>query len=97
MRVVELKTGWKVAPVTVTNVLHAMEELRRRDPIAFYEMVHLCRYENWRLWGDTMLVLRAWGLIGPDNRPHDDTRQIILSAVSGEGTALEMNSPLAGA
>lgn len=95
MKQVTLKTGEQAPLSTVTAVMLNVHKLLDRDPIAFYELVQLCRTPgNWRLWGDTGRVLRSYDLIQSDDKPHDLIRAIVLSAVTGDGTGMVLGSPL---
>lgn len=66
----------------------------RNQPIAFYELVMCCREHGHKPFGNTGEILRSGGLLLGDDRPHDTIRNIVLSAVSGEGLEMTLGSPI---
>lgn len=95
METVILKTGVEVPRAFVEVATGSLESLLESYPIAFYELVMLCRDSNHELFGNTDEILRVHGLIEADDQPHDIIRLVVLASVDGEGLDLKLVSPLA--
>jgi hypothetical protein len=90
-----LKTGAIVPSMMVPVTRMSLDHLLGSNPIAFYELVQLCRDNTHELFGNTRDTLRGLSLIESDGLPHDVVRQIVLSSVYGEGLGLWLTSPVA--
>lgn len=76
---------------TVANaILKALEKLLCEDPIAFYELVKMCRGEH-RSFGSTLSTLHERHFT--DGAVHPLVRKIILSAVSGDEGEMMLTVP----
>lgn len=95
MDILKLKNGSEeVAPlvnVTMISVRHLLES----NPIAFVELVSLCQDRDHELFGNTAVELQRLALVKPDGSVHGSIRNIVLSAVEGEGLEMRFISPLA--
>jgi hypothetical protein len=90
-----LKIGKSVPkPVAMTTMV-ALRQIAENDPLAFYELVELCKDSNHQIWGDTD-KLKGLSLLQSDGRVRDDVKEVILSAAEGEGMELSLGSPFAG-
>jgi len=54
-----------------------------------------CRDETHKLFGNTGEVLKKLGLVQDDDGVHTSIRNVVLSAVEGEGLGLILDSPVA--
>jgi hypothetical protein len=88
-----LKNGSYV-PVPVANVIYlSLQSLSKQNPIALYELAMKARDNNHRLFGNTGEVLKELALLDSDGSIHDLTRDVVLSAIEGEGLDLKLVSP----
>lgn len=91
---VALRNGAKVPNVAVSATMLALENLLDAHPMYFYELVMVARGEVNRIAGDSDVLVKQ-GLLTRDGKMHDITRDIILSAVEGEGISMTLISPYA--
>ena len=95
MNIVTLKNGTQEAEPLVKVAMFSLSNLIEQDPIAFYELVMLCRDRSHSLFGNTPDKLHSLSLIEQSGQPHDSIRNVVLSAVSGDGLDMELHSPVA--
>lgn len=93
--VLKLKNGTEEAAPLVRVTMMALRSLMQDHPIAFFELVTLCRDRNHTLFGNTGVILRDQTLIQSDGQPHDSIRNIVVSAVTGDMMAMRLGSPVA--
>jgi len=74
-----------ILPSTEEAVLMNLGLLMDRNPIAFYELVSLCRDPKHRLFGNTAEVIRDLSLIQSDGTPHEVVRNVVSHHVTGDG------------
>lgn len=91
METVILKNG---AEEVKALVMVTMMSLRHLEPIAFYELVQKCKDDTHIFWGDTEEKLKSLALLECSGRPHDSIRNIVLSALAGEGLDMRLVSPI---
>lgn len=94
METVVLKNGAEEARALVTVGMISIESLAREYPMIFYELVMLARDRNHELFGRAGEELRNRALIGPGNHMHDSLRNIVMSAVTGEGMDMVLGNPI---
>lgn len=92
---VVLRNGAKEVKPLVVALMMAARSLIEDNPIAFYELICLCRNTNHELWGNAAEVLRTRNLIDDRGKVHDSCRNILPSAVIGDGLDMRIRSPLA--
>lgn len=96
MNAVTLKNGSKEASAAVAATMMSLNALVRDAPIVFYEMVQLCRDPGHEVWSSSILQdLMALSLVGSDGRVHSTVRNVVLSAVSGDGLNMRLAVPVA--
>lgn len=95
MKTVTLKTGVELPEAIVATGMLSLEHLIHSNPIAFFELVAVCRDLNHQIFGNAGDVLSGLALLELDGRPHDAIRDIVLAATEGEGLGLRLGSPLA--
>lgn len=94
---VRLKNGAKV-PETMVNLttLTLRQFLNKAGPVALYELNEKCKNPEHQMYGSTGIYAQEWKLMEGDRVP-DMTRDIILSAIKGEGLVLSVTNPVAPA
>lgn len=95
MDVLKLKNGSEEAAPLVKVTMMSVEHLMESHPIALMELVSLCRDRDHELFGNTAVELRSFALVDLDGSIHRSIRNIVLSAVEGEGLEMRLISPLA--
>ena len=95
MDMLKLKNGSEEAASLVKVTMMSVEHLLESKPIAFAELVSLCRDRHHELFGNTAVELQRFGLVEPGGSVHNSIRNIILSAVEGEDLEMRFISPLA--
>ena len=94
MEKVELKNGSFEVDSLVISSVAALEILQRVSLHAFCDLVDKCRDENHRLI--TAKVLMNANMIDSDRGTiHGYIKNVVLSAVEGEGFTMKLVSPLA--
>lgn len=97
-QLVKLRNGSEEPKPLVNIVLFSLERLFKEQPIHFYELVQLCRDGCHALFGKTEDDLLALGLVqrsvAGSFAVHDSIRNVVLSAVNGEGLELSLESPV---
>ncbi len=78
---ISLKHLWNsgFSGITVISDLH---QICKNDP-------------TYRAFGDNEKTLKGLALLQEDGKPHDTVRNIVLSAISGEGLEMMLVSPIA--
>jgi hypothetical protein len=95
MKMLKLKNGAEEAEPAVRVVMAALSNLIDRYPTAFYDVVMMCRPGNYKPFGNNGQILQDLALVSHDGTVHDSIRNVILSAVSGDGLAMALGNPLA--
>jgi len=94
METVILKNGAEEATILVTIVMKILKHLADERPLALYDLVMKCRDPNYQFFGDNEKYLQTLKLVGADGGIHDSDRNVILSAVSGNGPDMVFRSPI---
>lgn len=94
MRTVILKNGAEELGSFVEVMLRALSQLMTREPIAFYELVCLCRDSSHEVWPGMVEVLERAHLL-KSGRVHDSIRNVVLSAVTGDEADMALGDPRA--
>lgn len=92
---VTLKSGEEVRTSLKKTVMLALQSLMKNHPVAFYEMVMLCRDPDHEIWGDMGETLQDWKLVKPNGKVRPEVREIVLNAVKGEDMDMQLVSPVA--
>lgn len=93
LKAVVLKNGAEEVEPLVAVVMMSLRTLLRENPIAFFELVQLCKDRNHKPFGTTGTILEQTSLI-QNGVLHDSVRNIVLSAVEGEGLEMRLTSPV---
>jgi hypothetical protein len=91
---VRLKSGYEEAQSLVVSTIFQLELLITEDSIAFYEAVMIARNPEQVCFGDRANRLKELAILTRDGRMHDSVRNIIVSAVSGEGLEMRLGNPV---
>lgn len=95
MLAVTLRTGTEALDVLVRTTLLALGKVLETDPVAFLELVSLCRDPEHEMWGNSEEVLLGFHLMDGPGHVHQSVREIVLAATEGEGRYLHLVNPLA--
>jgi hypothetical protein len=90
----ELKNGAVEADVLVTATMVSLYQLWKKKPIVMYELHQKCLNNDHKLFGNAGADLRDLNLINDDDSVHGSIKNIVLSAMTGEGLSLTMVSPI---
>ena len=93
MEMLTLKNGAEEPKPLVLSVTMSLQKIFEDNPIVAYELVTMCREAGHKFFGDSEEVLKAWGLVQPDGKVHESIRNIVLSAVQGDGLNMVLGSP----
>ncbi len=97
MEVLVLKNGTKEAEWLVKTTMILLEDLIKSNSVAFYELTMKCRDSEHQFFGKTAELLKELALVQGDGTVHDSTRNIVLSAVEGDGLKMKLVSPVPSA
>lgn len=95
MEVIKLRNGAEEAKPLVAVMMMSLEHLMDERPLALYDLVMKCKDRNYQFFGDNEKHLQDLRLIGSDGAIHDSIRNIVLSAVRGNGIDMVLGSPVA--
>ncbi len=95
MNVVKLKNGAEEAAVLVAATMLSIHRLWDKEPIIGYELVMKCRDRNHKFFGVAGKKLAELALVSPSGDVHDSIRNIVVSAVVGDGLEMSLISPIA--
>ena len=95
MEQIRLKNGSEEAKVLVTVTSINVNNLLKTNPIAFFELVSLCRDPQHKPFGNTSQILADLSLMEPGGTVHQSIRNIVLSGSQGEGLDMVWTSPVA--
>jgi hypothetical protein len=94
MEIAKLKNGKEEAGPLVAVVMVTLGRLFDEEPITAFELVTLARDPSHVLWPGTPEKLAALGLV-EHGRIQNSIRNVILSAVTGEGLDMVLSDPRA--
>ena len=96
MEMVRLKNGAEEFGPTVKVVTLSLQHLMVANPIAFDELVEKARHPEHLLFGNAGQTLHRAGLLEADGEHmHDSVRNVVVSAVEGEGLEMRLVNPTA--
>lgn len=91
---VKLKNGSVEAKFVVVATMMSLDSLLQDNPGAFYELVTKCRDPKHKMFGNTKSICEHRALMNGDI-VHGSIRNIVLSAVEGDGLDMGLTSPYA--
>lgn len=93
INILKLRNGNEVPePIAISTMMN-LNLLMEKDPIAFFELVAKCKNSQHKMWGKTEKTVSDFGLINSGS-VHECIRDVVLSAVQGEGIEMVLGSPL---
>jgi hypothetical protein len=93
METVKLKNGTEEAKVAVSAIMLSIKSL---SPIDVYELAMKCRDRKHQIWEPSRKPLQDLKLVAADGSSiHETIRNIVLSAIEGEGFDMTIGSPVA--
>ena len=95
MNLVKLKNDAVEPDVLVAAIRVALEEILEKHPIAFYELVRVCRNPAHAPFGNAGDILKKFDLMEEGGTIHNSIRNVVLSAVAGDEFHLQLDSPYA--
>ncbi len=100
---ITLRNGTEAEKPLVAAITNTLTNLLNEQPIAFYELVRICRepgYTPFGAAGEPLLRLglaRIFGSTALENglwEVHEAIREIVLASVEGEGSEIRLISPV---
>jgi len=99
METVILKNGTEEVAQLVATIMHTLREMEgdmaNGGPICIYELVQMCRDRNHKPFGTSGEKLERLNLIN-GGQVHDSIRNIVLSAIEGDGLDVTLGDPVKG-
>lgn len=92
---VQLKNGNEEFKPLVAGTMVSLRQLYNEKPIAIYELAMLCRDPDHEILNKVIAQdLHDLGLIDAVAAVHDSIRNIVLSAVEGDGLDMVLGNPV---
>ena len=63
--------------------------------LALYDLAEICKDSSYKPIRENYKKLQDLSLLQADGKPHDSIRNIVISAVQGEGLEMRLGSPVA--
>lgn len=97
METVTLKNGAEEVKSAVGLLLVVLRDLLKENPMAFYDVVMVARDPAYidRVFPIHKMTLTGLNLLEASGNMHDTIRNIILSAVEGDGPEMTLTNPIA--
>ncbi len=93
MQTVVLKNGATEAVFLVNFTMMSINKLLSSNPMAFYELVEVCRDKKHKIFGTLGDDLIGLALLQSDGQPYGSIKNIVLSAVTDEGMDMTFEDP----
>lgn len=93
MEIAKLKNGREEILSLVTVTMMTLYKLMEENPIALYELTEKCKNPEHIIFGQIEPILQDLALIN-NGQIHDSIKNIILSAIKGEGLELTLINPI---
>ncbi len=97
MNMLKLKNGTEECEPLVLTVMASLRHLNETQPIAVFELASKCRDSSHKLFGNNGKVLTDLALLDSDCGVHSSIKNIVLSAIEGDGMDMMLCSPIAKA
>ena len=94
MKMMKLKNGSEEAQVVVTTSMLSLRALFNDNPIAFYELTQKAKNPKHKCFGNTQQILTGLSLLDDNGNIHDSVKNVLLSAIDGEGTSMTFGNPI---
>lgn len=93
-KLIVLKNGKQELSALVAVTMMRLQSLIDDNPILFYELVSVCRNREHQFFGSSGEALRAMNLLETNSLPHESLRNVVLSAVVGDGLEMKLTLPV---
>lgn len=94
MQTAKLKNGREEAVPLINVTMVSLQSLMEASPIAFYELVEVCKDKDHKPFGNADVILKNLALMEPGGGIHGSIRNIILSAIDCEGLEMHLVNPV---
>lgn len=98
IEMVKLKNGSTEPHPTVVATMVSLKS-QAKDGLGgmllLYDLQQICKGKGERVNSSTVEKLKKLALLEQSGQPHDSVRNIVLSALQGEGLGMEIVSPIA--
>lgn len=91
---VRLHNGAEESIDVIVVTMMSLQELFWNKPVIVYELVMLARDPSHQLYANTSEVLQQLALVEAKDRMDDSVRNVVLSAVDGEGIDMILRNPV---
>lgn len=96
MKVAKLKNGSEEVASLVTVTMMALDGLMKGNPMVLYELNEICKNSKHEIFGNRIEpILRDLKLMDENGKIHTSIKNIVLSAIAGEGLGLVLVNPIA--
>lgn len=92
MNTIKLKNGSEEVEALVATTMMALRGLFDEKPMVVYELAMLARDRNHKPFGGMTADIETVGLV-QEGQMHGSIRNIVLSAVEGEGLEITLGDP----
>lgn len=93
MDTVKLRNGSTEDWSTVQRTMHALQEAFQEKRFFFYQLVRHCQDPGQQMDAECRKYLIAHGLLRRDGEPEWATKNVVLSAVTGAGSEMQIICP----
>jgi hypothetical protein len=94
MQTAKLKNGSVEVVSLITVTMIALDNLLKGNPMVLYELNEKCKNSEHKIFGQMEPILKDLYLIDADGKVHSSIKNIVLSAIVGEGVLLALISPI---
>lgn len=94
MKMLQLKNGTEEHYYAVNAIMVSLKKLKTEDVGCFHELVMKCRNPSHRLFGNSANILIQHSLLEKDMSIHNSVKNVVLSAVTGDGLLMDLESPV---
>ena len=94
IKLAKLRNNTEEVEALVAGTMLTLHSLLKEQPVAFYELVMKCRDIGHSFFGNASEHLRSAGLVDENGGIHDSIKNIVLSAIQGEGFGLYLVNPI---
>jgi hypothetical protein len=95
VELVKLKNGSCESKILVAVFVATLRNLFTERPIHAYELVSKARDSTHKFFGRTGEDLQKLGLVESNGEMHESVRNVVLSAVQGDGFDMKLGDPVA--
>ena len=95
MKEIELKNGSMELNILVNAIMLSLRKLFDEFPLALYDLIEKCKDREYQIFGSNVERLKRLSLISEENHQiHGSIRNIVLSAIEGDGMDMTLVSPV---